>query len=210
MNFSNLSMNHLEVLREVGNIGMGNALTSISQMLNTRIDMKMPTASVITFDEVMEVIGGADEVVVAMLFQIQGEAKGTVFFILSVEEAEQLVEEVSGGIKLDLLSGEEPDELIISVLTEVGNIMTGSYLSALSDFLNVQLLPSIPYLAVDLAGSIITAGLVEVSNVSDYAIIINTEMMDSEKKGIHGHFLLIPEHETLRTIFDALGVTGYE
>lgn len=210
MNFSHLSSTHLEVLREVGNIGMGNALTSMSQMINKRVDMKMPTATVVTFDEIMEVIGGPDEVVAAMLFRIQGEARGTVFFILSVEEAEKLVEEVSGGISLSLLSGEEPEALTISVLTEIGNIMTGSYLSALSDFLKIQMLPSIPYLAIDLAGSIITTGLVEVSNISDYAIIINTEIMDSEQNGIHGHFLLIPEHDTLETIFSALGVNGYE
>src|SRR5690606_27756469 len=114
------------------------------------------------------------------------------------------------GATLNLFNGEEPDEFTLSILIEIGNIMTGSYLSALSDFLKVQMLPSIPHLGVDLAGSILTAGLVELSNVSDYAIIINTEINDGDSKGIRGHFLLIPEHETLVKIFEALGVNGYE
>lgn len=210
MDLTNLSHLQLDILREIGNIGAGNAVTSMSKIINKRIDMQLPSVKIVSFDELMELIGGPEEVIVAMLFQIHGEAKGTVYFILSIEEAESLVSEISSDVTLDLFSNEEPNEFAISILKEVGNIMTGSYLSALSDFININMQSSIPYLGVDMAGSILTAGLFELSNVSDFAIIIDTELNDGESNGVRGHFLLLPEYETLYKIFAALGVNGYE
>lgn len=209
MDLTNLSSVQLDVLREIGNIGAGNAITSMSTLLNKRIDMQIPSVKVVSFDEVMELIGGPEEIVVAMLFKINGQAKGTVYFILSTEEAESLVSEMSEDVTLDLFGEEEPSELAISILKEVGNIMTGSYLTALSNFTQINMKPSIPYLGVDMAGSILTEGLIELSHVSDFAIVIDTEITDRDQHGIRGHFLLLPEYESLSKIFTALGVNDH-
>lgn len=209
MELTNLSSMQLDVLREIGNIGAGNAITSMSTFLNKRIEMQLPSVEIVTFNEMMELLGGPEKVVVAMLFRIYGEAKGTVYFILSIEEAESLVNELSAGVTLNFFGEEEPDEFAISILKEVGNIMTGSYLTALSDFTQINMQPSIPYLAVDMLGSILTDGLIELSRVSDYAIMVDTEISDYEQHGIRGHFLLLPEYESLQKIFTALGVNGH-
>lgn len=210
MDLTNLSSVQLDVLREIGNIGVGNAITSMSALLDKRIDMQIPSVKVVTFDEMMELIGGPEEVVVAMLFKISGDAKGTVYFILSVEEAESLVSQISEDVTLNLFGDEAPNELAISILKEAGNIMTGSYLTALSDFTQVNMQPSIPYLGVDMAGSILTEGLIELSYVSDYAIVVNTEITGREHNGIRGHFLLLPEYDSLSKIFSALGVNEHD
>ena len=206
MDVNNLSILQLDVLREIGNIGAGNAATSMSKLIDKRVDMKVPSVNVVTFDEMMDIVGGPEQLIVAMFFRILGEAPGTVYFILTIEEAETLIREITNLTELKLLS-EQPNELAISALKEVGNIMAGSYLSALSDFTKINMQSSIPYLSVDMAGAVLTAGLIELSQVSDYAIVINTEISNKEaNNGLSGHFFLLPDLETIPILFSALGI----
>lgn len=210
MDFQNLSNLQLDVLREIGNIGAGNAATSMSKLINKRIDMNVPSVNVVTFDEMMEIIGGPEQLIVAMFFRIQGDTPGSVYLILSIEEAESLVSQITNDATLNLLSETKPDELAISVLKEVGNILTGSYLSALSDFININMQSSIPYLSVDMAGAVLIPGLLEISQVSDYAIVIDTEInKHTLKSGFNGHFFLIPDLESIPKFFTALGINGH-
>lgn len=211
MDFKNLSHMQLDVLREIGNIGAGNAATSMSKLINKRVDMNVPSVNVVTFDEMMEIIGGPEQLIVAMFFRIHGEAPGSVYFILSIEEAESLVNQITNDATLNLLSDTQPDELAISVLKEIGNIMTGSYLSALSDFVNINMQSSIPHLSVDMAGAVLTAGLIEISQVSDYAIVIDTEInKQTTQNGFNGHFFLMPDLESIPKYFSALGINEHE
>ncbi|MFO7318001.1 MAG: chemotaxis protein CheC, partial [Bacilli bacterium] len=95
----------------------------------------------------------------------------------------------------------------MSAMQEMGNILSGSYLSAMSDFLNLKVFPTVPGLSIDMFGAIISVGLIEISQVSDYVIVIDTsileEGLESEMKG---HFLLLPSPESFDVIFKALGV----
>src|SRR5699024_2791505 len=152
MNITNLSNLQLDMLKEIGNIGAGNAATSLSKLINKRVDMQVPSVKIVPFEEVMNIIGGPDQMIVAILFQIQGDISGTVYFILSKDEAEKLINQMVP-TQINLFNGEEINDLSSSVLREVGNILTGSYLTALSDFLNVNIHPSIPYFSVDMAGA---------------------------------------------------------
>src|SRR5690625_3367350 len=141
-----LSTIERDVLKEIGNIGAGNATTSMSQLTNKRISMDVPEVKVIPFDEVMQIVGGPDQLVVGMYFKIYGEAPGSVYFILSVEEAESIIYDVTDGLKIDLSSTNTEDKVLgLSALQEVGNIITGSYLSALADFTKLNMQSSIPY-----------------------------------------------------------------
>ena len=210
MEITKLTTIQKDVLKEIGNIGAGNAATSMSELLNKKIDMQVPTVNVVDFDEMMDMIGGHEQVITALFFRIQGEAPGTVYFILSIEEAKNLVEEITNQNGCGLL-GEEFDEMAVSALQEAGNILTSSYLSALSDFTNLNMQPSIPYLSIDMAGAILSAGLVELSQVTDYAIIINTRInyLDS-KDGIQGNFFFIPDPHSFQKIYQSLGLHNHE
>lgn len=199
---------HLDVLKEIGNIGAGNAATALSTLLNKKIDMRVPNVRVVSFDEMMEMAGGPDTVVAGVFLRIEGAAPGSMFFVLSLEQANTFIKQMIGD---EEFSFENPpyDELAISALQELGNILSGSYLSSLSDFTNLDLYPSVPALSIDMVGAIISYGLIELSQVSDYAIVIDTALDDEElstTKSVNGHFFLLPDPDSFDIIFRALGV----
>ncbi|MBP1968079.1 chemotaxis protein CheC [Virgibacillus natechei] len=206
----NLTSIQRDVLKEIGNIGAGNAATSMSKLINKKVEMQIPAVDVVSYDEMMELIGGPDELIVAILFRIQGETPGTVYFILTTKEAGTLVSQLTDEVEFDFASDGPANELAISVLQEMGNILTGSYLAALSDFTNINMQPSVPYLSVDMAGAILTAGLLELSQVTDSVTIIDTKINSNLGDGIHGNLLLLPDPESFPKIFNALGIDKHE
>lgn len=201
-----LSSLQKDVLKEIGNIGAGNATTSLSELTNKKIQMEVPSVEVVSFNEMMDFIGGSDQTVVGLYFRISGDTPGAVYFILTIEEAEALVKQMVPSADVDVLNDQDANSYTLSALREVGNIVTGSYLSALSDFMSLDMSYSIPYLSVDMAGAIITVGLVEISQETDNAIVINTEIKDGEENQFHGQFILLPDPEALPIIFSALGI----
>lgn len=210
MEFTNLTNVQKDVLREIGNIGAGNAATSLSKLINKKVNMQVPSVNIVSYDEMMEMIGGPEETIAAVFFRIQGEAPGTVYFILTIEEAEFLINQMVNKSDINLMDS-TVGELEMSVLQEAGNILTGSYLSALSDFTKINMQPSVPYLSIDMAGAILTAGILELSQVTDYAIIIDTKINHKESGNeIHGNFLLLPDPESFPKIFKMLGINDHE
>ncbi|UXH45394.1 chemotaxis protein CheC [Rossellomorea vietnamensis] len=200
---------HLDILKEIGNIGAGHAATALSTLLDKKIDMKVPSVQVVSFDEMMEMAGGPDNVVVSVFLRIEGEAPGSMFFLLPLEQASMYIRSM---IQDRSFSFNAPpySELGLSAMQELGNILSGSYLSSLSDFTNLKLLPSVPALSVDMAGAIIGFGLLEISQVSDYAIVIDTALKEEEgeeSESVKGHFFLLPDPESFEIIFQSLGVS---
>lgn len=211
MEFTNLSNEQRDVLREIGNIGAGNAATAMSKLINKKIDMQVPSVNVLSYDEMMEMMGGPDAVIVAILFRVQGDAPGTVYFILTIKEAEYLVKQMTNEAQFSWSSDDPLDDLGISVLQEAGNILTGSYLSALSDFMKINMQPSVPHLSVDMAGAVLTAGLIELSQVTDFVTIIDTKIIYSDTQNqIRGHFLFLPDPESFSKLFKSLGINDHE
>ncbi|MEQ2526506.1 chemotaxis protein CheC [Robertmurraya yapensis] len=203
---------HLDVLKEVGNIGAGHAATSLSTLLNKKIDMRVPKVSVVSFDEMMDMAGGPENIVASVFLRIEGDAPGSMFFVLSIEQANTFIKQMINDVHF---SFENPPyhELAMSALQELGNILSGSYLSSLSDFTNLDLYPSVPALSIDMVGAIISFGLIELSQVSDYAIVIDTALDDDDthsSESVKGHFFLLPDPDSFETIFKALGVAEDE
>ncbi|TKC18677.1 chemotaxis protein CheC [Robertmurraya kyonggiensis] len=203
---------HLDVLKEVGNIGAGHAATSLSTLLNKKIDMRVPKVRVVSFDEMMDMAGGPENIVASVFLRIEGDAPGSMFFVLSIEQANTFIKQMIDDVHF---SFENPpyNELAMSALQELGNILSGSYLSSLSDFTNLDLYPSVPALSIDMVGAIISFGLIELSQVSDYAIVIDTALDDDDthsSESVKGHFFLLPDPDSFETIFKALGVAEDE
>ncbi|QHE61312.1 CheY-P-specific phosphatase CheC [Rossellomorea vietnamensis] len=200
---------HLDILKEIGNIGAGHAATALSTLLDKKIDMKVPSVQVVSFDQMMDMAGGPDNVVVSVFLRIEGEAPGSMFFLLPLEQASMYIRSM---IQDRSFSFNAPpySELGLSAMQELGNILSGSYLSSLSDFTNLKLLPSVPALSVDMAGAIIGFGLLEISQVSDYAIVIDTALKEEEGEeleSVKGHFFLLPDPDSFEIIFQSLGVS---
>ncbi|WP_277677854.1 chemotaxis protein CheC [Gracilibacillus dipsosauri] len=202
-----LTQIHLDVLKEIGNIGAGNAATALSELLNKKIDMSIPYIKIVDFNELIDLVGGPERLIVAVFLRIQGDAPGSMFFILSPEEADTLVQQLTGDNHFQTTLMED-NPLAYSALSEVGNILSGSYLSSLSDFTTLNLQPTVPTLVIDMAAAILMEGLVEISQESDYAIMIDTMIEEGENVGtqVKGHFFLLPDPESFAKIFRALGV----
>jgi chemotaxis protein CheC len=200
---------HLDLLKEIGNIGAGHAATALSVLLDKQIDMKVPRVKIVSFDEMMEMAGGADNVVVSIFLRIEGDAPGSMFFILPLEQAEAFIQSM---LRNDDFSFKDknPSELGLSAMQELGNILSGSYLSSLADFTQLNLQPSVPSLTVDMAGAVIGFGLIEISQVSDFAIVIDTAIKEvaAGSESVNGHFFLLPDPDSLHVIFQSLGVKG--
>lgn len=198
---------HLDILREIGNIGAGNAATSLSTLLNKKIDMKVPNVRIVSFDEMMDLAGGPETVVAGVFLRIEGDAPGSIFFILPLPQASFFIHQMT---EESDFSFERPpySEIAMSALQELGNILSGSYLSALSDFTRLNLYPSVPALSIDMAGATLGYGLIELSQVSDYAIVIDTALSEdgSDANSVNGHFFLLPDPDSFQIIFASLGV----
>lgn len=205
----NITSIHLDVLKEIGNIGAAHAATALSSLLNKKIDMKVPKVEMVSFDDMMDLAGGPDNVVTAIYLRIEGDVSGSMFFILPIEQSNAFIRNL---IKDPTFDFEKPplSEIGISAMQELGNILSGSYLSALSDFTRLKIYPTVPALTVDMVGAIISFGLVELSQVSDYVIVIDTAIHEEDVPGsedVRGHFFLLPDPESFDSIFKSLGVT---
>lgn len=169
--------------------------------------MHVPQVEMVSFNDMMERVGGAETFVTGIYLRIEGDVAGGMFFIMSVEQANQLIRKLIHEKSFDF--AQSPSELGLSAMQEMGNILSGSYLSALSDFTKLKLYPTPPALASDMFGAIISIGLIEVSQISDYVIVIDTSIIEHEenaKEEVSGHFFLIPDPNSFSTIFTSLGV----
>ncbi|MGE5371335.1 MAG: chemotaxis protein CheC [Solirubrobacterales bacterium] len=201
--YNQLSGMQLDALKEIGNIGAGNAATALAVMVNSKIDMTVPRVTVMPFDEVTERIGGAEKIVVGIYLGVSGSAKANILFLFEIERALALV---------DMLMGRQPgetvelDEIGWSAMQEVGNIISGTYLNALAMFTQLTLLPTVPMMGMDMAGAIIDAVLAQYGAVGDYVLALETEFTKGNQDVV-GHFFLLPEPGALDVILKALGVS---
>ena len=192
----------LDVLREVGNIGAGHAATALSTMIQKTIEMNVPKVNIVSFAEIGEILGGEEQVMVSIFLRVEGDAPGNMLFMLGLDSAKELVNQM---LLIDQLEQEDFSEMEYSVLKEIGNILAGSYLSSLADFTNLKLVPTVPAVTIDMVGAILGFGLIQVSQVSDVAIVIDTTFLEGERT-VEGHFFLIPDPDSFNTLFSALGV----
>lgn len=197
-----LSPIQLDALREIGNVGAGNSATALSQIINKRIDMNVPKVALVPIESVPDLVGGPDTIVVGVFLRIYGKAPGNVLFLLPQKSAFYLVDTLMGREHGTTKALDFMDE---SALMEIGNILSGAYLNAFFNFTHISMLPSIPALAMDMAGAILNVVLVQLGQMGDQAMVIETEFL-AEDDGISGHFFLVPDPGSLETLIKAVGV----
>lgn len=203
LGINDLSNIQIDVLREIGNIGAGNAATALARLLNKKVDMSVPKVKILEFKDVSETLGGAEIPVVGILFKVSGDLTGNIMFILRYEAAVILVNMLMGNKSTE--TAKVFDEIELSALQEIGNILAGSYLSALAGLTNLKIIPSVPQLAIDMAGAILSVPAIEFGKVGDTVLYIETEFLDVGDKVV-GDFFLIPDVESFDILLRALGV----
>lgn len=207
ISINDLNNMQMDVLREVGNIGSGNAATALAKMMNRKINMDVPKVNVLEFKDVSEILEGAETLVVGILLRMTGDLTGNIMFILDIKSARMLVNLLMGDSTSSSNENDEFTEIERSALKEIGNILAGSYLSALSTLTNLLIMPSIPDLAIDMAGAILSVPAIEFGKVGDTVLYIETEFSDGCSKVV-GDFFLIPDIESYDILLKTLGVTN--
>lgn len=201
-NYSLMEINerYVDVLREIGNIGAGNATTAIASMLSIRVDMNVPKVELLEVSKLGACICPEDEIIVGIFLELQLDIEGSMMFLMRMDSAHYLVNKL---MMRDESYKEDFDEMDLSALKEIGNIIAGSYLSALSGLTGLAISPSIPYLSVDMAASLLSVPAIEFGQYGDHALLIETEFGDDVM--INGYFILMPEQGSYDKILKGLG-----
>lgn len=201
MSLEQVTENYYDVLKEIGNIGAGNAMTALSQMLQCKVDMKVPQVRLLEFSEVGDMIGGEEQVMVGVLLGVEGDINGSMMFMVQEDSARHLIQKITMGM---LPEGTEFEEMGLSAMREVGNIITGAYLNSLSTLTNLKIYPTPPALTVDMAGAILSVPAIQFGIFGDKILMIQSQFYDEIE--LDGYFILIPDLESYAKILSSLGL----
>lgn len=203
VNIDELNDFMLDILKEIGNIGAGSAATALANMLTKKIDMNVPNVRVMEFKDVAEILGGEENLIVGIYFELSEDVVGNMMFALDMRSAANL-----SGLLLNREKGpDEPlDEMDISALSEVGNILASSYANSLSALTGLKAYISIPSISMDMAGAILSVPAIQFGHIGDHALMIETVFVEDEKL-VSGNFFLLPDLESFDKILSALGVS---
>lgn len=201
ISISDLNNEQIDVLKEIGNIGAGNAITALSKMVSKRIDMNVPEVNIVEFKDVAELAGGPETIVSGIYFNVSGDISGSIMFLMDNNSTRTLINW--------LMSKNEPsmelDEIEVSALKEIGNILAGSYLSSISTLTGLKMTVSIPSLAIDMAGAIMSVPVILFGQVGDHVLLIETDFIEGLNR-VKGNFFLIPDEKSFEILLKSLGV----
>jgi len=205
MNFTLDNMNslYLDVLKEIGNIGSGNAATSLSKMINKSVNMEVPNIEVVETEKVVELFDDEEEITVGVYINFNGSINGTILTLLDKESADNLV---------SILFGNKPEgdiysEIESSVIQELGNIMSSGYVNSISLLTSLDINISVPSVNIDMVSSILSVPAIEYGLESDKLILIENRLIIDEEK-IKCFFFFMPDLTSFDTLFKSLGVLG--
>jgi len=199
LNKEEFSPLQIDVLKELANIGGGNAATAISQMVGKFINMSVPTIEILGYDEIYEKIMGEEQQVIAVSMRMFGEAHGNFLFVCTEENARKLV--------MMMLPSDFPlnEEMEYSAVSELVNIVVTSYLNALSRLLDISLFSSVPAITADMFGAILSYAYIENEQYDDQVMIIKNEFMYDGAK-VDSSLYFIPRPGVLENLFQKIGV----
>lgn len=201
-NYEDLSAMHMDVLREIGNIGAGNAATSLSVMLDQPVDMTLPKVNLVEFNDVADAVGGAEALNYGVLINLGGDIDGMIMFILDKSFAHLI---------LNILMGEhygnfdEMDEMALSAIKEVGNILSAAYVKSISEMTGLNIDMSVPYVSIDMAGALLSVPIIKFGTIGDKVLFIE-ENFTSNADSVRSHMILFAEMESLNLILRKLGL----
>ncbi len=201
MSFERVTTEYYDVLKELGNIGAGNATTALAQMLQTKVDMKVPQVRLLDFKDVGVVMGGEEQLVAGIYLAVEGDITGSIMFILEKNAAKSLVSKLMG---MPPAEGGFTD-IEISAMKEIGNIITGAYLNSLAQMTNLKMIPSVPDLNIDMLNAILSVPAIEFGIIGDQILLIQTVFTDDVD--LNGYFILMPDLESYSKMLEGLGLS---
>ena len=201
-NYNDLNEMQLDVLREMGNIGTGNAAMALAEMLATPIDISVPTVQILDYEAAMESMGGPETMIVGWLLSCDGDINGMIMFLLEKDFAHMMINTLMGE-DTEVFDPEDP--VSNSALTEVGNIMAASYVNAIASMTNMRINLSVPDMSIDMLGAILSVPAIHYANISDKIIMIQNQLQGNNTSASN-RILMLPDVDSLQKIMTALGI----
>jgi chemotaxis protein CheC len=201
--FEKLSFSQQDLLTEVGTIGTGHAATAMADLIGKKITITVPHVELVSFDRVANFVGGPEQILACVYLEVLGDLPGTVLVMFDEKTACRLLSSLISGDPIEFFS---LSALQQSALKEIGNILAGSYLSALGDFSNQRMVVSVPNLAVDMADAVLSVPMIKLGSKTDCALLI--QAMFFEEQSNSGFIIFIPDPSAARRLLDIFGVVA--
>ena len=203
MAFENYELNEMQfdALKEIGNIGSGHAASALSSMLDRPIDMNVPQINILDYTEVVENLGGPENVLAGILMSLTGDVSGMIMFLIHKPFVKILLSNLLG---MDIEDNFDLDEMSQSAIKEVGNIIAASYVNAIAELTGLAIEISPPELCVDMVGSVLSLPAIYYANISDKIIFIKDEL--DKEDAASSQIILIPDVDSLKKIMESLGL----
>jgi len=200
-NYEELNDEQIDLLREIGNIGAGNAATALATMLDEKVEMSIPKVTITGFNEAVHELGGAETMTVGVLVSFNGEANGMIMFLLNMEDAKGI---------MNILVGEDDDdgeltEMKLSAIKEIGNILSSTYINSIAALTGLTINVTVPYVAIDMVGAIMSVPIIEFGALGDKLMFIE-ENFFGESNHLKSNIIMFAEIETLKIIMQKLGL----
>lgn len=207
-NLTELNISQLDFFRELENIGASHAATALSVMLNESITLKVPRVQFCEFNDISNILNGPENLVVGILVEISGDISGFILLVQGADDGKQLAQMLTNAMGVG--EEEEPEDdfftdLQRSAMMEVANILSGSYITAISTLTGIYINCSVPKMVIDMAGAVMNLPVIAYGQYGDYVLFLETEFYDSEKS-ISGHFFLIPDVDSYQLLMEKMGI----
>lgn len=206
-NLDHVEAEELDVFKEIGNIGAGNAATALAGILNVQITMEIPEVQIVPFNNIVNILNGPETLVVGLLVDMSGDLNGYILLILEMGDAYEMASMATGqkGIVPADHSTIVLNEMETSALNEIANILVGSYLSAICSMTGLNIKPAVPQMAMDMVGAIMSIVAIEYGKIGESVLFLKTQFSDVSKD-LTGHFFLIPDFDSYKILMNSLGL----
>lgn len=191
----------LDLIKEIGSIGTGNAATALSSMLGKPVRMTLPDVQILGFNEAVKFVGSPEEIVAAILVKMSGEINGMMLFILKLDFINEVLQTV---MQKNISDYYELNTLDTSALKEIGNIVISSYVNAISSLSDVTIRLSVPGIAVNMLGGILSVPMAEFGYQTDKLMMISGQF-EIGGKVLNSDLLMLLEIESLNFLLKRLG-----
>lgn len=194
----------MDALKEIGNIGAGNAATSLSMMINKEVEIDVPNVKLIELSEIYGYLKNPEEIVASTIVGIKGDAPGKMLMNFDSDSTKHLIELLTGQSPQDLTALNEMER---SVISEIGNIICSTYVIALSNFTSLFLETEVPIIVVDMFAAIISETSIMASKDYDDVLMVETILKVHNGRKLNGFLTMFPEPGSLDVIFKKLGLS---
>jgi len=198
-----MNQTQMDVFKELASIGAGNAVTALSKILKKKVSMSVPQVKLLDFKDVSAFIGGPENLIIGVLVNLSQDVTGMMMFLIETKCARSVISLIIGR---RLSPDRDFSELELSAMQEIGNILCSSYLGSLSSMTGQKIMPSVPQLAIDMAGAILSVPAIEFGKVSDKVLFIESTFA-AEQENVSGFFVLVPDPPSFEKILASLGVS---